>query len=557
MIVTSIVAAATLLLLAAPGAVALLELDRTAVAAGEAWRLLTGHLVHTSAGHAGWDLAALLLLGPALERRGRARFAGLLLAAPLAVSGAVLLGRPDLGVYRGLSGVATALFGALAVDLLRTPSRRTLGGLALVLAVLKVVSETVRGEPLFAENGVGFAPVPIAHAAGLVTGVSFQLLASILRWETMMNLSKRSLTTAALALVLLSPASLGADRFVAAPLESLDLDGRLPPNLHRAWWRGFRSGGGLMIPRVVLDGPGEAYVDRRTGAGGRNERELILVARIPDGGATGGRLLVARDDDSGMDGVRFRLPAGADADAEATYRDVAANHFEHLASSGAPGAAWFRYRANALRGPGSGEPAAGDDALELDRALEELGAAIEVPAAARRPGRDSELERTYGLFTGARAIAENLQLDRDLLVTGPGAATVDVDSLPGITVDEIDWAPLVDGKSPSIDPLATRIPADQHALLFPSFPALVTLVDEASRVGTPILRLLEDQAVDAATRSRYETQLGLELDAFARTFGPLVVRSVAVTGSDPYLRTGSDVAVLLECAEPEPLVAFL
>ncbi|MEZ6015222.1 MAG: hypothetical protein R3F49_08920, partial [Planctomycetota bacterium] len=68
---------------------------------------------------------------------------------------------------------------------------------------------------------------------------------------------------------------------------------------------------------------------------------------------------------------------------------------------------------------------------------------------------------------------------------------------------------------------------------------------------------LEPRAEDARVQARYEAQLALELDAAARLFGPQVVRSIALTGGDPYLRTGSDLALVFECAEPDAFEAFL
>ena len=56
---------------------------------------------------------------------------------------------------------------------------------------------------------------------------------------------------------------------------------------------------------------------------------------------------------------------------------------------------------------------------------------------------------------------------------------------------------------------------------------------------------------------RYERQLGLSLTGLGRLLGPLVARSVALTGSDPYFRTGTDVAVLFEAENAALLEALL
>ena len=55
---------------AGPGEASWLILDRTAVGQGEVWRLLTGHLLHYTPRHLGWDLLAFLLLGGWCEATG-------------------------------------------------------------------------------------------------------------------------------------------------------------------------------------------------------------------------------------------------------------------------------------------------------------------------------------------------------------------------------------------------------------------------------------------------------------------------------------------------------
>ncbi|MGH7128908.1 MAG: hypothetical protein ACREIV_10085, partial [Planctomycetaceae bacterium] len=134
--------------------------------------------------------------------------------------------------------------------------------------------------------------------------------------------------------------------------------------------------------------------------------------------------------------------------------------------------------------------------------------------------------------------------------------SIDITTVEGITVREYDWSDKLAGATPQLDPLASRIPADQHALFFPTFQSVITMTDEARRQGTPILFALQ-QAQDARSLERYQRQLGLEMDEFSRRFGSHLIQSVAVTGGDPYLRTGTDVAVLFETPSPQGLVQFL
>ncbi|ABC80808.1 rhombosortase [Anaeromyxobacter dehalogenans] len=151
----------------------LLILDRARVASGEAWRVLTGSLVHFSASHLAVDALAFGVAGAMLERRGRARFATLTLASALAVGLAVLWLQPSLQRYAGLSGMAYAAIVALALVGLREPGPMpTLSGLALAACVAKLAWELSTGRMLLAGAPPGVVAVPLAHLAGAIAAVA-------------------------------------------------------------------------------------------------------------------------------------------------------------------------------------------------------------------------------------------------------------------------------------------------------------------------------------------------------------------------------------------------
>jgi hypothetical protein len=134
---------------------------------------------------------------------------------------------------------------------------------------------------------------------------------------------------------------------------------------------------------------------------------------------------------------------------------------------------------------------------------------------------------------------------------------VAITNLTGITVREMDWKSLLQEPKPALDPLAAHIPYDQHALFFPSFEAMTRWIDEADQDGTPVLQMYEPRAEDANSRGRYQKQLCLELNELSRLLGPKLIASVAFTGSDPYLRTGTDVGILYETTSPAALKTLL
>ncbi|HEY5314334.1 MAG TPA: hypothetical protein VIK18_17505 [Pirellulales bacterium] len=302
-----------------------------------------------------------------------------------------------------------------------------------------------------------------------------------------------------------------------------------------------------LLSYVVLDGPGEAYWSEATGSGGSDPefssearaRAEGLYVRAPKAEvALTGQLFYYERFTSNYRKVRFKIPADQ---AKADFRDAfflaKERHYRSLLDGGIPGGAWFRHQMRLARAELNGT------------ALARVGEAAE-----RRPGasvnRDtSGFDRTYALFTGGRAVSENLQLDRAFTRLQSGSSDVPIDKLSGITVAEIDWTKLIAGKQPQLDPLAGCVPADQHVVFFPSFAAMLKLADEADRQGTPVLEAAEPRAEDFGVAKRYQRQLGLQTTALGRMLGPQVIASAALTGGDPYFRLGTDVALLLEAKD--------
>lgn len=164
-----------------PGGAQSLQWERAAVLAGEEWRLLTGHLVHFGAEHLVYDVVALVLLGAACERRGRAAMVGTLVVSALAIPAVVAFTRPDLGSYRGLSGLDAALFALLLTGLVRESAaqgaRLHVGALLLVGALFAVkLALEFSGVAVFVDTG-SFLPVPEAHAVGALMGLAFGIAA--------------------------------------------------------------------------------------------------------------------------------------------------------------------------------------------------------------------------------------------------------------------------------------------------------------------------------------------------------------------------------------------
>ena len=303
--------------------------------------------------------------------------------------------------------------------------------------------------------------------------------------------------------------------------------------------------GEFIVPYAVLDGEGEVYlpgVDKPR-IWRRPELEALCI-RAPKGHDVTGTLFLPKSSGIGLQKIKFVIPAdAADSKQRNAFYEAKEKHYQGLVERDLPGGSWFRYQARQA------------EAALAGKSLAEF----EAQTAQRRNNRagETDFDNTLDVFSGGRAVSENLQLDRLLPPTGPQEPTVDVASLAGITVAEMDWRPLTADIHPQADPLAAIIPSDQHALLLPSFAALLRIMDEAERDGTPVFDALQSRAEDARSRERCEKQLCLTVNAFSRLLGDQVVASVALTGSDPYLRTGTDVAILFEARNTALLKAHI
>ena len=155
------------------GAGGLLVYDREGIAAGELWRLLTGHLVHFSAAHL---VNNLLVLVPALWLvETRYKDAGLLLLVAASTVGiAVFAGAPELQTFGGASGISLAFLTYACLRGIHENRRwRVVCGVLLAIVCAKLAAEVFWSWGLLDWEANGnFVPVTLSHLVGTATGVA-------------------------------------------------------------------------------------------------------------------------------------------------------------------------------------------------------------------------------------------------------------------------------------------------------------------------------------------------------------------------------------------------
>lgn len=182
----------------------------------------------------------------------------------------------------------------------------------------------------------------------------------------------------------------------------------------------------------------------------------------------------------------------------------------------------------------------------------------------RRQSTNNDIARQFDLFSGAAAIRGNLDLFTLPDFKDGNARTVDIKSIKGITVAEVDWkALLAEVKTPKLDPLAKYVPEDQHFVVFPSVQAALKMFEAVEKSGltalaAPIPMFFETMSgAEPMHVQRYSEQLGLTPEIFEKLAASPNVKTVAITGSDPYFKEGTDVAVLFETTDPASLLSLL
>jgi len=149
----------------------LLSFDRTGVAAGQWWRLLTAHFVHLDLEHAVLNSLGVVLMWALFARDySPARWAAIYCGSAVAVSLGLWFANPELQWYVGASG---ALHGVMTAGTIAHLRRGDLDGWILaIFIVAKLAIEQLAGALPFAGDA---NTIVDAHLYGAIGGVVLAL----------------------------------------------------------------------------------------------------------------------------------------------------------------------------------------------------------------------------------------------------------------------------------------------------------------------------------------------------------------------------------------------
>jgi len=336
-----------------------------------------------------------------------------------------------------------------------------------------------------------------------------------------------------------SALALHADSYYVVPLGDLgyteDRVDDLNVSISRFAWTHKEA---IRFPDLQFeDARVEAYIafpEQEAGArnwwGNENQSQLNVALRLPNNEPIKGQTKFAQSGTPSKVAHAFKLdPSQFEAVTAEDFVKIRQLHYARLALSPIPGGDWFRYQA-------------GDE--------------YRTDAQARRWRNLGAFDSSFNMFTGHRAVSENLALDRELILgTSKNGKPIQVSTITGVTVAPIDWAERITDAPTPIDPLAMSIPHDQHAAFFGSIKDLNQTIRTAEQDGIRFYQTQSNRKIYQGLAKRYQKQMGILIPDMLTE--QLPVKSVAVTGGDPFLPSGSDVSILFETDKPEALMIAL
>jgi hypothetical protein len=128
---------------------------------------------------------------------------------------------------------------------------------------------------------------------------------------------------------------------------------------------------------------------------------------------------------------------------------------------------------------------------------------------------------------------------------------VDVKSLVGPTIKSHPWTQMLAGKKPDVGSMSKCVPEDFYLVEFRSLVKMLEVMDQSDLWGTHLFSQSVQEAKTQLVAERLKKQLAVETSGLLRPFYDAVVEEVAVTGSDLYVREGSDVTLLFRVKQPD------
>lgn len=176
-ILTLLILFASVLSFISPEIGSMFIFDRNAILQGEVWRLFSSHFVHFTGTHLAYNLLAFGAAGWIVERKSYLHFGLLYVLMALIINTSLLILKPAMSYYGGLSGMACGfIFYCALVRAGSSRSWRTICKLIIFFLPIKVALEVYNSASILPYWGQQtFVIMPISHATGIVVALLFYI----------------------------------------------------------------------------------------------------------------------------------------------------------------------------------------------------------------------------------------------------------------------------------------------------------------------------------------------------------------------------------------------
>lgn len=154
-----------------------------------------------------------------------------------------------------------------------------------------------------------------------------------------------------------------------------------------------------------------------------------------------------------------------------------------------------------------------------------------------------QIQNILDFFMGAEL--RHLKIMRETMVGNCAQVGEPTRKLPADPFPEIESPASID-EGIKIEPIASRVPDDCFYVRFGQWQNQVWLSRLTREYGGDIGRMAILRGIEPNSLTRFESQLCLEQDPLAETFGQTVISDFAMIGKDVYIHEGAALGVLFE-----------
>ncbi len=159
-----------------PETTSMLIFDRKAIFNGEIWRLFSSHCVHLTINHLLYNLFAFVIAGWIVERKSYSQLFFLYILMAFVICMTLLLFKPYMIYYGGLSGISCGLIYYCALLKMEEEQWRIICQCIAIFLPVKIAIELYSNSSVLPYWGhQPFVTMPISHVMGIATALLFYL----------------------------------------------------------------------------------------------------------------------------------------------------------------------------------------------------------------------------------------------------------------------------------------------------------------------------------------------------------------------------------------------